>query len=133
KLTGECLWGVTPGDVPLDNSFSMPVVERRGGRDVFYAETGCGFVVCIDLGSGDALWRFRMATGAANASVVLHGDLLIAVHGGENLDTSSIGRLLAIKLPAEPKAGEKGPVDLPADAEAWRVELESFSSSPVLV
>ena len=55
----------------------MPVVERRGGRDVFYAETGCGFVVCIDLGSGDALWRFRMATGAANASVVLHGDLLI--------------------------------------------------------
>jgi outer membrane protein assembly factor BamB len=133
KRTGECLWGnSTPVETPIDNSFSMPIVERRGGKQVLYAETGCGHVVCLDVATGDPLWRFRMATGAANSSPVFNGDLLIAVHGGENLDTSTQGRMLALKLPANPAAGPKGVSELEPAAEAWRVDLEAFSSSPVL-
>src|SRR6185503_18120144 len=57
KKTGECIWGnSTPGETPIDNSFSMPVVEERGGKQVLYAETGCGHVVCIDVATGDPLW-----------------------------------------------------------------------------
>ncbi len=132
KKTGECVWISTPGDTPLDNSFSFPVVEDRGGKRVFYAETGCGHVVCIDLRTGDPLWRYRVATGAANASVVLAGDTLVSVHGGENLDASTIGRMVALQVPAEPRPGEKGAVELGQDAERWRLDLEAFSSSPVL-
>ncbi len=132
KRTGECVWISTPGDTPLDNSFSFPVVEERGGRRVFYAETGCGHVVAIDARTGVPLWRYRVATGAANASVVLSGDTLIAVHGGENLDSSTIGRMVALAVPQAPAPGEKGPVELGREAERWRLELEAFSSSPVL-
>jgi outer membrane protein assembly factor BamB len=133
KKTGECIWGnSTPGETPIDNSFSMPVVEERGGKQVFYAETGCGHLVCIDAATGDPLWRFRMATGAANSSPVLFGDTIIAVHGGENLDASTQGRMVALRLPANPAAGPKGVAELEPAAEAWRVDLEAFSSSPVL-
>lgn len=132
KRTGKCLWVCTPGETPIDNSFSMPYVEERGGKRVLYAETGCGHVVCIDSRTGDGLWRFRMATGAANASVVVHGDTLVAVHGGENLDRSTQGRLVALRIPANPAPGPKGIVDLEPSAELWRVDLEAFSSSPVL-
>lgn len=133
KKTGECIWGnATPGDTPIDNSFSMPVVEERGGRHVLYAETGCGHVVCIDVETGECLWRFRMATGAAQASPLLHGEYLIAIHGGENLDSSTQGRMIALKRPAQPAAGPKGIAELEPAAEAWRADIEAFSSSPVL-
>jgi outer membrane protein assembly factor BamB len=133
KKTGECIWGnATPGDTPIDNSFSMPVVEERGGRHVLYAETGCGHVVCIDVETGESLWRFRMATGAAQASPVISGDYLIAIHGGENLDSSTQGRMIALKRPAVPAAGPKGIAELEPAAEAWRADIEAFSSSPVL-
>src|SRR5688572_11329987 len=132
KHTGASLWVCTPGEVPIDNSFSMPYVEERGGRRVLYAETGCGHIVCIDTRTGEGLWRFRMATGAANASVVVQGDTLVAVHGGENLDSSTQGRLVAIRIPANPAPGPKGIVDLEPSAELWRVDLEAFSSSPIL-
>ena len=132
KLTGVCQWVCTPGEVPIDNSFSMPYVEERGGKRVLYAETGCGHVVCIDTRTGDGLWRFRMATGAANASVVVSGDVLIGVHGGENLDASTQGRMVGLKLPANPAPGPKGIVELEPSVELWRVDLEAFSSSPVL-
>lgn len=133
KHTGECLWGnATPGDTPIDNSFSMPVVEERGGRHVLYAETGCGFVVCLDVETGECLWRFRMATGAAQAAPLLHGELLIAIHGGENLDSSTQGRMVALRRPAVPAAGPKGIAELEPSVEAWRADIEAFSSSPVL-
>lgn len=133
KKTGECIWGNgTPGDTPIDNSFSLPVVEERGGRHVLYAETGCGHVVCIDVETGEGLWRFRMATGAAQASPLLHGEFLIAIHGGENLDSSTQGRMIALKRPAVPAAGPKGIAELEPAAEAWRADIEAFSSSPVL-
>lgn len=132
KRSGACLWVSTPGETPIDNSFSMPYVEERGGKRVLYAETGCGHVVCIDVRTGDPLWRFRMATGAANASVLVNGDTLIAIHGGENLDSSTQGRLVAIRLPQNPTPGPKGPVELDASAEVWRLHIEAFSSSPVL-
>jgi outer membrane protein assembly factor BamB len=132
KRTGACLWVCTPGEVPIDNSFSMPYVEERGGRRVLYAETGCGHVVCIDTRTGDGLWRFRMATGAANSSVVVEGDTLVAVHGGENLDSSTQGRMVALRIPPDPAPGPKGIVELDPSAELWRVDLEAFSSSPVL-
>jgi len=133
KKTGECIWGnATPGESPIDNSFSMPVVEERGGRHVLYAETGCGFVVCLDVETGECLWRFRMATGAAQAAPLLHGELLIAVHGGENLDNSTQGRMVALRRPEVPAAGPKGILELEHSVEVWRADIEAFSSSPVL-
>ncbi|HIL69118.1 MAG TPA: hypothetical protein EYG38_04625, partial [Verrucomicrobia bacterium] len=58
---------------------------------------------------------------------------IIAIHGRENLDTSEVGRMVAIKIGAEPKPGEKGPVVLDESYEIWRQPLSMFTSSAVLV
>lgn len=133
KFSGQSLWNCTPGETPNDSSFSCPVFEWRNGRRLMYAGTGCGNMVCIDSRTGDAVWRFNMATGGVNASALLYGDHLIAVHGKENLDSSVIGRMVSIRLGREPAAGQAGPLVLGQEAEEWRADLVSFTSSPVLV
>ena len=131
KKTGENLWSSTPGEMPQDNSFSFPIVFEHGGKTVLAAETGCGHLACLDVATGDTLWRYRIGSGA-NSSPVLAGDAIVTVHGNENLDDSTIGRLAAIRLPEPPAADAKLPLELKADSEGWRAEIEAFSSSPVV-
>ncbi len=134
KITGELVWTSTPGTTPQDSSFAPLVFEDlEDGRRVFYSGTGCGHVVCVDARTGQPLWRFKMSHGGVNAGVVLHQDLVIAVHGKENIDSSKIGRMVGIRKPHKlPVLGE--PIlELGPEDEAWRNgELESFTSSPVL-
>ncbi len=135
KQTGELIWVSTPGVGPKDSSFSPPVFRDVGGRRVLYAGTGCGNVVCIDARTGDALWRFPFATGGVNSGAVLHGDdTLVVIHGKENLDSSVIGRMAALRLDPPPAAGEPDlPRVLDSSVERWRLDLAAFTSSPVLV
>lgn len=133
KETGEVLWGCTPGVGPKDSSFSHPVLEERGGRQVLYAGTGCGNMVALDARTGDPLWRYQMSIGGVNSSALIHGDSLIAIHGKENIDSSVIGRMISLPLGAEPGDGTPGPVVLPTEANEWRNDLVAFTSSPVLV
>ena len=133
KHNGELVWASTPGVRPRDSSFSTPVFDWRNGKRVFYAGTGCGNVVCVNVRTGEPLWRYQMSIGGVNSSVVLHQDHLIAIHGRENLDNTAVGRMVSLKLGAEPKSGEKGPLVLDKGAEVWRNKLGIFTSSPVIV
>ena len=133
KETGELVWSSTPGTPPKDSSFSSPVIASTGGKRVLYCGTGCGNVVALNVLTGDPLWRYHFSYGGVNASVLLHGgDKLIAIHGKENIDTSEVGRMAAIRIGAEPSSGEKGPLALGKSAELWRQPLVMFTSSPVL-
>ena len=131
KLTGELVWASTPGIVPVDSSFALPVFGKLAGHDVFYAGTGCGHVVCIDANTGKPLWRFRLSQGGVNAQVLLLGDnKLVAVHGTENTDASTAGRMVCLKTPTEYPAEL---ITLGKEAELWRNdEITAFSSSPTL-
>ena len=86
------VWSCTPGGPPKDTSFSFPVVATDGGRRVLYAGLAGGHVVCLDVRSGDPIWRFQMATGGLSMSPVVYKDRIIAIHGKENVDSSTIGR-----------------------------------------
>ena len=132
KMTGELVWDSTPGVKPVDSSFAMPVFAKLEGHDVFYAGTGCGNIVCVDANLGTPLWRFQLSQGGVNSQILLNGnDQLIAVHGAENTDASTTGRLVAIKIPT---TYPKEQLVLDKTAELWRNEdLCAFSSSPVLV
>ena len=134
KRTGELAWFSTPGIEPVDSSFATPVFGNLGDQRVFYAGTGCGYVVCINARTGEPVWRFHLSLAGVNADVLLLGnDTLIGVHGKENVDATSMGRLVAIKIPTEYPKGPK-PLVLPATAEIWRNdEFTAFSSSPLLV
>ena len=71
KKTGAPVWASTPGVAPKDSSFSTPVLANVGARRVFYAGTGDGNVVCVDVRTGQPLWRFQLSHGGVNSSVVL--------------------------------------------------------------
>ncbi|MDF1812435.1 MAG: PQQ-binding-like beta-propeller repeat protein [Verrucomicrobiales bacterium] len=142
KNTGELLWSSTPGVGPpylKDSSMSTPYVETRDGKRVFYAGTGCGNIVCVNVNDGTPLWRYQISKGGLNSSPVIHGDNLICIHGKENLDTTEIGRAFSINLPEDfdNTGGEIDPEQKGAprikDVEVWRNRLEMFTSSPVLV
>lgn len=134
KKTGHLVWASTPGDRPRENSFSLPVAAWHNGKRVLYTGLGDGSVVAVNARTGDPLWRFPLSGGGGiNASVLLHKNHVIAVHDAENLDVDSQGRMVAVKVGAEPKAGTPGPVLLDKAAEGWRNDVSSFSSSPVLV
>ena len=131
KMTGELVWDSTPGVKPVDSSFAMPVFAKLEGHDVFYAGTGCGNIVCVDANLGTPLWRFQLSQGGVNSQILLNGsDQIIAIHGAENTDASTTGRLVAIKIPT---TYPKEQLVLDKSAEIWRNEdLCAFSSSPVL-
>lgn len=133
KRTGELVWSSTPGTAPKDSSFSSPVLGWSHGRRVLYAGTGCGNVVCVNVLTGEPIWRFHFSYGGVNSSVVVQEDKVIAIHGKENLDSSEVGRMVAIRRGAMPAAGEEGPVVLGDSSELWRNDLVMFTSSPVLV
>lgn len=134
KITGELVWSSTPGVQPIDSSFATPVFGDLGDQRVFYAGTGCGNIVCVNARTGEPVWRFRLSQAGVNADVVLDGPgRLIGIHGKENVDTTSQGRLVALKIPTEYPTGPK-PLILGPEAEIWRNDdFMAFSSSPLLV
>lgn len=134
KRTGALVWYSTPGTQPSDNSFAIPVFANLGEHRVFYVGTGCGHIVCINARTGEPVWRFRLSQAGVNSGVLLAGpDRLIAIHGKENVDSTSLGRLVSLKIPTTYPTGEK-PVILGPEAEAWRNDdFAAFTSSPLLV
>ena len=134
KRTGELAWFCTPGIEPLDSTFATPVFGDLGNQRVMYAGTGCGNIVCINVRTGEPVWRFRLSQSGVNADVLLAGPgKLIGIHGKENVDATHHGRLVALKIPTDYPAGPK-PLVLGKDAEIWRNdEFVAFSSSPLLV
>jgi len=142
KNTGEILWSSTPGVGPpylKDSSFSTPFLATLDGRRVFYAGTGCGNIVCVNVGDGTPIWRWQISKGGVNASPVLYKDKLICIHGAENMDTTETGRLFALKFPTDLDAvggaveeGQGGAPKLGPEIEAWRYTFEQFNCSPLV-
>ncbi|MDF2377251.1 MAG: PQQ-binding-like beta-propeller repeat protein [Verrucomicrobiales bacterium] len=142
KKTGELLWSSTPGVGPpylKDTSMSTPYLDTRDGKRVFFASTGCGNIVCVNVMDGTALYRFQLSKGGINSSVVLHDNTIIAIHGKENLDTTEMGRMVRLSIPedldntggeVDPEQG--GAPRISQDHEMWRTTLEMFTSSPLL-
>jgi outer membrane protein assembly factor BamB len=73
-----------------------------------------------------------MSYGGVNSGVVIHEDTVIAIHGKENIDSSTIGRMVAIKKPIELPGLNEEILILGKDDEVWRNNsMEAFTSSPV--
>ncbi|MEO0474916.1 MAG: PQQ-binding-like beta-propeller repeat protein [Planctomycetota bacterium] len=149
KNTGELIWSSTPGVGPpflADSSFSTPHIENRQGYRVFYAGTGCGNLVCVNIRTGQPLWRYQMSLGGVNASPIIYDngtpdfpadDLIIQVHGKENVGDSGRGYMIAIRadqaLAMATQSDEK-PLKIEDDLVVWRNnDVSMFTSSPVIV
>lgn len=138
KMTGELVWASTPGEIPpQDSSFSTPILATVDGKRVLFSATGCGNFVCVNALTGKPLWRHKFAKAGANATVVLHGETAICIHGDENIDTADKGRMMSVKVPQKFEKDEivRDPAvnkDEWAANEVWRNPLSAGSSSPVI-
>ncbi len=133
KRSGKLVWASSPGVAPKDNSFARPWFAMRGTKRVLYTGAGDGSLICVNARTGEPIWRYPISAGGLNSSVVLYRNTLIAVHADENLDSSEIGRMTAIRLDATATKAEVGPPQLDKSAVAWHNDLSTISSSPVLV
>lgn len=133
KKTGRLVWGCSPGVAPKDNSFAQPFLTWRNGKRVMYTGAGDGSIICVNVRTGEPIWRYPISAGGLNSSVLVYKNTVIAIHADENLDSSEVGRMVAVKLNAQSKPAEAGPPILDKSSEAWHNELASISSSPVLV
>lgn len=133
KKSGMLVWSCSPGAPPKDNVFARPYFVTREGKRLMYTGTGDGSIICANARTGAVLWRLPISAGGFNASVVAHGDKIIGIHADENLGSSEVGRMSAIRMDAQPKPQEAGPPLLDTSAEVWRNRLASVSSSPVVV
>ena len=135
KRSGELVWYATPGVGPKDSSFSpLHFDNLKDGRRVFYTGTGCGNIVCVDARTGQSLWRYQMSYGGVNSGVVLHGqDTLVAIHGKENVDKTSIGRMISLKKPQSIPDGAELPMVLNDKQVNWKQDYEAFTSTPCIV
>jgi len=149
KNTGQLVWSSTPGVGPpflSDSSFSTPYIENRRGYRVFYAGTGCGNLVCVNIRTGQPIWRYQMSKGGVNGSPVLYDngtpdlqtdDLIIELHGVENIDDTGRGYMIAVRADQAFAAGiasAEKPLQVDKSMIAWRNDdVSSFTSSPTLV
>lgn len=139
KKTGELVWSSAPGDRPQDNTFSNPYLDWWNGKRVLYSAGGDSSILALNARTGEPLWRFAFAKagakGGINASLVKHGNNLIALHESENIDSSEIGRMAAFKIPATatPSNAFTPQVFKQSELEVWRNGVGSLASSPVIV
>lgn len=132
KKTGELVFASWPGERPKDSSFSTPQLGWYNNQRVYWSGGGDGAVYCANARTGDPIWRYPASQGGLNGSVLAYKDMVIAVHGAENLDTSTIGRMIALR-PGSVKAGPDGKAaPLTKANEVWRQDVAGSSTSPVL-
>lgn len=134
KRTGQLVWVSTPGTIPpKDQSFGTPVGRWENGQRVLYCGSGDGHIVAFNAKTGQPLWRYKISAGGVNSTPVLYNDRVIDIQGDENIDSSEMGRMVAVKTGTLPAAGATDAVTLDIKSELWRNRLNALSSSPVLV
>jgi outer membrane protein assembly factor BamB len=132
KQTGDLVWSSTPGDRPKDNSFSQPVFGWLGGKRVLYSATGDGAVVCVNVFTGEPIWRVPLTKAGINSAVLVHhGDQVISIYG----TPYEPGQLVALKIPRDtPATPDAAPVVAPrTNAQTWAADISTSTSSPILV
>ncbi len=131
KKTGEAVWSSTPGGRPKDNSYSHPVLARLDGRMVFYAATGDGSVVCVNVLNGNPIFQIPIFKAGINSSLLLHNnDEIIAIYG----TPYEPGQMVGLKIPHVTPTNSAAPVIVRrANVELWNNEIRTSTSSPILV
>ncbi len=123
KGNGDLLWVATPGEMVKDmNTQSVPVVATIGGRTLVVYGNADGWIHAVDVRDGSKVWGFHLSKRGINANVLVQGDLVYAVHGEENIDTATMGRVVAFK--------GTGSGDITGTAEVWRADISAGFPSP---
>jgi outer membrane protein assembly factor BamB len=125
KRTGEVLWWSTPSKAPQDTTYSTPVVAVINGQRLIIGGNADGGIYAIKSRTGEKVWGFQLSQQGINASVVVDGYKVYASHSEENIDSTAMGRVVAID--------GRGTGDITRTGEIWRAEgIDAGYASPLL-
>lgn len=125
KRTGDLIWVSAPGGPPKDTTYSTPVIANVSGKRLMIVGDADGSVYALNIYTGEKVWGFKLSLRGINASVVTDGRYVYAAHGEENIDNTSMGRVVCID------ASGKG--DVTGSHEVWRFDNHMVGYvSPVL-
>jgi outer membrane protein assembly factor BamB len=114
KRTGQVLWWAAPGGMPLDTTYSCPIVTVIGGERMLVAGNADGCAYGMRARTGETLWKFTLSKRGLNVSCVADGDYIYAAHSEENFDNTAMGRMVCID------ARKRG--DISESGEVWRFD-----------
>jgi outer membrane protein assembly factor BamB len=85
KRTGEVVWWSTPGDRPLDTTYSTPVVSVINGQRLLIAGNADGAVYALKVRTGEKVWGCVLSKRGINVSPVVEGNRVYIGHSEENV------------------------------------------------
>jgi len=126
KRTGEVLWTSAPSGRPWAdaNTQGTPVVAVVNNRRLLIAGGVDGWVYALAANTGEKVWEFQLSKRGINVTPVVVGTTVYIAHSEENVDTSTMGRVVAIDA--------TGAGDITTSGEIWRVDALGIGfSSPL--
>ncbi len=125
KRTGDLVWISTPGGPPKDTTYAVPVIAQVGGQRALLVGDADGSIYALNAATGRKIWGFKLSQRGINSSPVTDGRYVYASHSEENIDNTSLGRVVAIDL--------AGVGDITGSNEVWRFDNHMVGyTSPVL-
>ncbi|MCP3962721.1 MAG: PQQ-binding-like beta-propeller repeat protein [bacterium] len=123
KRTGEVLFAAKPSPRTKDmNTQSAPVVAVVNGERLLIGASADGWVYAVRARTGESVWRFHLSQVSLNAGVAVSGGRVFAAHSEENVDTGTMGRMVAIDATGSGDA-----------TELWRIaDLKAGFGTPLV-
>src|SRR4026207_553119 len=125
KRTGDTIWISAPGGRPYDTTYAPPIIANINGTRLLIQGSSDGFVHAIKPQTGEPVWRYEISKRGLNTGVVVRGTTAIITHSEENLDSSEMGRMVAVDATAK---GDVKPEQIKWTNKGW----QGGFSSPVL-
>jgi outer membrane protein assembly factor BamB len=125
KKTGETMWISSPGQRPYDTTYAPPIIVNVNGTRLLIQGASDGFVHAIKPQTGEPVWRYEISKRGLNTGVVVKGTTAILTHSEENLDSSEMGRMVAVDATAK---GDVKPDQIKWTNKGW----QGGFSSPVI-
>ena len=125
KRTGDLTWVSTPGGIPLDTTYSTPVVANINGQYLIIGGNADGSIYAMKQNTGEMVWGFKLSQRGLNTSVIVSGTKVYASHSEENIDNTEMGRVVCIE--------STGTGDVTQTHELWRYDAVNVGyTSPTL-
>ena len=125
KNNGTVVWISLPGGPPKDTTYSTPVVAEINGQRLLIAGNADGSIYAMKIRTGEKVWGFQLSKRGINSPVMVDGTRVYAAHSEENIDNTSMGRVLCID--------GTGTGDITKTHEVWRYDGVAVGyTSPVV-
>jgi len=101
KKTGETVYVSAPGGRPYDTTYAPPIIADINGTRLLIEGSADGFVHAIKPQTGEPVWKIEISKRGLNTGVAVKGTTAILTHSEENLDSSEMGKMLAVDATAK--------------------------------